>query len=69
MTSEVKRQAEELFEDGDVLMLFDQSLDGIEDSGSEVSKALGMVNLAPVDWFAAFDDDFARDPARGFRHP
>lgn len=58
--------SEELFEDGDVLMLFDQSLDGIEDSGNE---ALGMVNLPPADWFAAFDDDFARDPERGFRHP
>jgi hypothetical protein len=61
--------SEELFQDGDVLMLFDQSLDGIEDSGNEANQAMGMVNLAPVDWFAAFDDDFARDPGRGFRNP
>ncbi|WP_329138122.1 hypothetical protein OG552_29655 [Streptomyces sp. NBC_01476] len=61
--------SEELFEDGDVLMLFDQSLDGIENSGNEANQALGMVNLAPVDWFTAFDADFARDPGRGFRNP
>lgn len=60
--------SEELFQDGDVLMLFDQSLDGIEDSGNEANQALGMVNLAPAHWFTAFDTDFARDPGRGFRN-
>lgn len=60
--------SEELFQDGDVLMLFDQSLDGIEDSSDEANQALSMVNLAPVGWFAPFDDDFARDPGRGFRN-
>ena len=58
-----------LFEDHDVLMLFDDALDGIEDSGSDVNQALGMVNMAPLDWFSPFDDDRARDPDRGFRHP
>ncbi|MFJ1610721.1 hypothetical protein ACIOHS_46590 [Streptomyces sp. NPDC088253] len=33
-------------QDHDVLMLFDDSLDGVEDSGSGVNQALGMVNLA-----------------------
>jgi hypothetical protein len=58
-----------LFQDHDVLMLFDDSLDGVEDNGSEVNQAMGMVNLAPLDWFSAFDPDQARDPERGFRHP
>jgi hypothetical protein len=54
--------------DHDVLMLFDSALDGLEDSDSDINQAMGMVNLAPVDWFAPFDSDRARDPARGLRH-
>ncbi|MET8039044.1 hypothetical protein [Streptomyces sp. NPDC005345] len=57
----------DLFEDHDVLMLFDDSLDGIEDAEGDVHQALGMVNLAPLDWFTAFYPDRARDPDRGFR--
>ncbi|GHE51143.1 hypothetical protein [Streptomyces capitiformicae] len=57
-----------LFQDHDVLMLFDNSLDGIEDGDSQVSQALGVINLAAQDWFDAFDPEQARDPARGFRH-
>ncbi|MBC2906758.1 hypothetical protein [Streptomyces cupreus] len=49
-------------------MLFDNSLDGIEDSDSQVNQALGMVNLAAQDWFDTFDPEQARDHARGFRH-
>ncbi|MGW1758705.1 hypothetical protein [Streptomyces mirabilis] len=47
--------SDELFEDHDVLMLCADSLDGVEDSGSDVNQALGMVNLAPLDWFTSFD--------------
>ncbi|MER6330537.1 hypothetical protein ABT298_14675 [Streptomyces sp. NPDC001034] len=57
-----------LFEDHDVLMLFDASLDGIEDSGNEVNQALGLANLAAADWFVPFRPSQARDPDRGFRH-
>jgi hypothetical protein len=53
----------------DVLMLFDHSLDGIEHADNELHPSLGMVNLAPHDWFAAFDPDQGRDPDRGFRYP
>ncbi|WP_179382007.1 hypothetical protein [Streptomyces sp. SA15] len=49
-------------------MLFDNSLDGVEDSDSQVNQALGMVNLAPQDWFEFFDAEQARNPSRGFRH-
>ncbi|WP_186001694.1 hypothetical protein [Streptomyces sp. IB201691-2A2] len=50
-------------------MLFDDSLDGIEDGGSDVNQALCMVNLAPLDWFTPFDPERARVDDRGFRHP
>lgn len=59
----------DLFQDHDVLMLFDPALDGVEDRSSEVNQALGMVNLAAHDWFTPFDPDLARDPDRGFRRP
>ncbi|GGX58626.1 hypothetical protein [Streptomyces chartreusis] len=58
-----------LFQDHDVLMLFDHSLDGIEDTESDIHQSLGMINLAPHDWFTAFDSDQARAPDRGFRLP
>ncbi|WP_328806669.1 hypothetical protein [Streptacidiphilus fuscans] len=57
-----------LFEDHDVLMLFDEQLDGIEDDENPINQSLGMANLAPKDWFTPFYPDQARDPARGFRH-
>jgi hypothetical protein len=55
-----------LFEDHDVLMLFDAALDGVEDSSGEANEAMGMINLAPVDWFTPFGPDLARDPDRRF---
>ncbi|MEV0965497.1 hypothetical protein AB0J25_23450 [Streptomyces sp. NPDC049910] len=56
-------------QDHDVLMLVDPSLDGVEVSGSEVNQALGMVNLASLDWFTSFAPEGARDPDRGYQHP
>ncbi len=58
-----------LFQDHDVLMLFDARLDGIEDPQDATNQTLGMVNLAPLDWFTPFDPEGARDPQRGFRTP
>lgn len=58
-----------LFEDHDVLMLFDASLDGIEDSGNDVNQAMGMDNLAAADWFEPFGPQEGRESSRGFRHP
>jgi hypothetical protein len=43
---------EVLFEDHDVLMLFDARLDGIENS--DLGEAMGMVSLHPRDWFHHF---------------
>lgn len=42
-----------LFEDHDVLMLYDMALDGLEDS--EVTQTLGAVNLHPSKWFLPFN--------------
>ncbi|MGP4046197.1 hypothetical protein [Streptomyces sp. 2A115] len=56
-------------QDHDVLMRFDNCLDGLEDSESQVNQALGMVTLAAQDWFDAFDTEQARDPNCGFRQP
>ncbi|MFI6279704.1 hypothetical protein [Streptomyces sp. NPDC050988] len=55
-----------LVQDHDVLMMFDDSLDGIEDGGNNVNQALGMVNLAPLDWFTPFDpeQEALRQPGR-----
>ena len=56
-----------LFQDTDVLMLFDASLDGIEDPEGEINQALGMANLQAKEWFDPFDNTGRRDPERGFR--
>lgn len=40
------------FEDHDVLMLFDASLDGLE--SSELADQMDFANLAPEDWFKPF---------------
>ncbi|MFJ9968604.1 hypothetical protein [Streptomyces avermitilis] len=50
-------------------MPFDNTLDDIEDPSNGIHQAMGMVNLAPDEWFAPFDPDQGRDPDRGFRHP
>ncbi|MFJ8803067.1 hypothetical protein [Streptomyces sp. NPDC102487] len=47
-----------------MLMLFDDSFDGIEEAEGDVHQDLGMVNLAPLDWFTAFYPDRAREPDR-----
>jgi hypothetical protein len=43
---------EVLLQDLDVLMLFDPSLDGVEDS--DVSRELRLINLHPTQWFLPF---------------
>lgn len=47
---------EVLFRDHDVLMLFNASLDGIEDDSGELAEQYRFANLHPRDWFAAFAD-------------
>jgi len=47
---------EVLFRDHDVLMLFDPSLDGIEDETGEIQEQYRFANLHPRDWFVTFPD-------------
>ena len=56
-----------LFQDHDVLMLFDARLDGIEDSNGDVNQRLGVGDLRPAAWFEPFGHPPVRDPERGFR--
>jgi hypothetical protein len=55
-----------LFEDHDVLMLYDASLDGYEDPGGDLNQKYGVGDLRPAAWFAFFDHLEPRDPDRGF---
>lgn len=47
---------EVLFRDHDVLMLFNASLDGIEDGSNQISEDFRFANLHPRDWFVTFAD-------------
>ena len=47
---------EVLFRDHDVLMLFNASLDGIEDDSNQISEDFRFANLHPRDWFVTFSD-------------
>ena len=56
-----------LFEDHDVLMLFDPDLDGIEDPESDLAVFLRTASLHPRDWFTPFANVEPRNPQRAFR--
>ncbi|MEJ7764692.1 MAG: hypothetical protein WKF86_04285 [Acidimicrobiales bacterium] len=45
-----------LFMDFDVLLLFDPSLDGVEDPASEAYQVERFENLHPRDWFKMFEE-------------
>lgn len=43
-----------LFEDHDVLILFDPKLDGFEDPDGKAASQMGFANLGVADWFTPF---------------
>jgi hypothetical protein len=53
-----------LVQDGDVLMLYDARLDGIESSDEAINQHLGMGDLRPAAWFTPFANTTPRDPQR-----
>ncbi|MGW1604606.1 tetratricopeptide repeat protein [Streptomyces eurythermus] len=57
-----------LFEDHDVLMLYEPWMEGIESPDSAVNQHFGMVHLRPEDWFKPFRPEDERDPARPSRY-
>lgn len=56
-----------LLQDEDILHLFDESLDGIEDPRSEDNRTTGMGDYRPGSWFQPFQNVTARDGRRPFR--
>lgn len=58
---------EAFFQDLDILSLFDESLDGIDDPDSELNSNTGMGDYRPRSWFASFGNMTPRDGRRPFR--
>ncbi|MGW2920673.1 tetratricopeptide repeat protein [Streptomyces angustmyceticus] len=56
-----------LFEDHDVLMLYEPWSEGIDSPDNSVNQQMGMANLQPEKWFEPFRVTNRRDPDRGFR--
>jgi hypothetical protein len=52
---------EVLFQDHDILELFDPERDGIEDPDSEANQQIGMGDYRPAAWFKTFDNTTPRD--------
>jgi hypothetical protein len=59
--------SEFLFQDHDILTLFDEGMDGFEDPGTEINRTYGVGDLRPQSWFTFFANVEPRDPSRGFR--
>jgi hypothetical protein len=56
-----------LFQDTDILGLFEAELDGIEDPDAETNQGIGMGDYRPQAWFKAFANMTPRDGRRPFR--
>ncbi|MGW1901688.1 hypothetical protein ACWCQB_30685 [Streptomyces hirsutus] len=56
-----------LFQDHDVLMLFDPKLSGIADPEDPANQPMGVGDLRATAWFAPFGSHSVRDPRRGYR--
>lgn len=59
--------SEVLFQDHDILDLFDVEMDGIEDPDSDYNRAMGMGDYRPQAWFRTFLNMDPRDGRRRFR--
>ena len=59
--------SEMLFQDHDILDLFEVEMDGIEDPDSEHNRARGMGDYRPPAWFRTFMNMNPRDGRRPFR--
>jgi hypothetical protein len=56
-----------LFQDHDILALFEAELDGIEDPDDPANAGTGMGDYRPAAWFRPFDSAEPRDGRRPFR--
>jgi hypothetical protein len=64
---EWKECGERLFQDSDVLFLYEERLDRIGDHRSCLNKQLRRGDSRPQNWFEPFSDVEPRNPKRGFR--
>lgn len=64
---DVQSLLSDLFQDHDILALFDAELDGIEDPDDPVNADTGMGDYRPQAWFTAFAGSQPRDGRRPFR--
>ncbi|OZM82791.1 hypothetical protein CFP66_08910 [Pseudonocardia sp. MH-G8] len=56
-----------LLQDQDILELFSEDLDGIEDPDGELNQVMRIGDYRPTAWFEAFDNMSSRDGRRPFR--
>jgi hypothetical protein len=56
-----------LLQDNDILNLFDERMDGIEDPDTDDNRTSGMGDYRPAAWFRPFRNATPRDGRRGFR--
>ncbi|MEV8415569.1 hypothetical protein AB0P45_18395 [Streptomyces niveus] len=57
-----------LFQDHDVLFLYDPMLQGLEHPDNPLNQRMGIGDLRPEGWFEEFGNTSPRDPSRGFTH-
>ncbi|MBL7630131.1 hypothetical protein I7412_23780 [Frankia sp. CN6] len=56
-----------LFQDTDILNLFDEALDGMEDPDDPTNREFGIGDYRPSAWFRTFNNQKSRDGRRPFR--
>jgi hypothetical protein len=56
-----------LFQDTDILHLFEPDLDGIDDPGNALNTQMAIGDYRPSAWFENFANMQPRDERRGFR--
>ncbi|MFJ6842710.1 hypothetical protein ACIQRE_08565 [Streptomyces griseoluteus] len=57
-----------LFQDHDVLFLYDPMMQGLEHPDDPINQSMGIGDLRPEGWFKEFGNVPPRDPTRGFVH-
>lgn len=57
-----------LFQDHDVLFLYDPMMQGLEHPDNPLNQRMGIGDLRPEGWFEEFHNVPPRDPSRGFTH-
>lgn len=57
-----------LFQDHDVLFLYDPMMQGLEHPDNPLNQRMGIGDLRPERWFEEFGNVSPRDPSRGFTH-